>query len=239
MASACLTGGFVASSCALLAGIVAGVLTFWLFAQTTLKVAPDMQQTLGIDSSTMNIAVAITALFSGIFIVVIGGLADRVGRLKIVRIGFYLSIVGSLLVGVAPSGSFGSALLLVGRALQGLSAACIMPASLALVKTYWDGAQRQRAVSLWSIGSWGGSGVCSLFGGLVAQNFGWRTIFFASIVVAIIGLLLIQGAPESRAETKGDYKFDLAGVMSFMVAWWRCRSSLHRATRSAGRAPSS
>jgi MFS transporter, DHA2 family, multidrug resistance protein len=202
----------------LLAGIVAGVLTFWLFAQTTLNVAPDMQQTLGIDSSTMNIAVAITALFSGIFIVVIGGLADRVGRLKIVRIGFYLSIVGSLLVGVAPSGSFGSALLLVGRALQGLSAACIMPASLALVKTYWDGAQRQRAVSLWSIGSWGGSGVCSLFGGLVAQNFGWRTIFFASIVVAIIGLLLIQGAPESRAETKGDYKFDLAGVMSFMVA---------------------
>jgi DHA2 family multidrug resistance protein-like MFS transporter len=46
----------------------------------------------------MNIAVAITALFSGIFIVVMGGFADRVGRVKIVRIGFYLSILGSLLV---------------------------------------------------------------------------------------------------------------------------------------------
>jgi MFS transporter, DHA2 family, multidrug resistance protein len=42
-----------------------------------------------------------------------------------------------------------------GRILQGLSAAFIMPSSLALIKTYWDDAGRQRAVSLWSMGSWG------------------------------------------------------------------------------------
>lgn len=201
----------------LLYGIILGVITFWLFAQTTLNVAPDMGKDLGLDRNLMNIAVAITALFSGIFIVVIGGLADRVGRLKIVKIGFYLSIIGSLLIAMAPTGSLASAFLLTGRALQGLSAACIMPASLALVKTYWDGPARQRAVSLWSIGSWGGSGLCSLFGGLVAQNLGWRYIFFASIVVAIIGLLMIQGTPESKAESKGNYKFDFVGVITFMI----------------------
>ena len=64
-------------------GIIMGVIAFWLFAQTTMNVAPDMQKDLGLDASMMNIAVAITALFSGIFIVVIGGLADRVGRLKV------------------------------------------------------------------------------------------------------------------------------------------------------------
>ena len=37
-----------------------------------------------------------------------------------------------------------------------------MPATLALLKAYFDGAARQRAVSFWSIGSWGGSGLCSL-----------------------------------------------------------------------------
>ncbi len=202
----------------LLFGIIMGVIAFWLFAQTTLNVAPDMQKDLGLDASMMNIAVAITALFSGIFIVVIGGLADRLGRLKVVKIGFFLNMAGSLLIGLAPTGELASAFLLVGRALQGLSAACIMPASLALVKTYWDGAARQRAVSLWSIGSWGGSGVCSLFGGFVAQNFGWRYIFFSSIVVSVIGLLMIKGTPDSKAETKGDYKFDFAGVLTFMVA---------------------
>jgi MFS transporter, DHA2 family, multidrug resistance protein len=119
----------------LLWGLILGVITFWLFAQTTLNIAPEMGRDLGLEANAMNIAVAITSLFSGIFIVVVGGLADRVGRIKIVNVGFYLSIVGSLLVGLAPRGAMASAFLLTGRALQGLSGACIMPASLALVKT--------------------------------------------------------------------------------------------------------
>ena len=201
----------------LLLGIILGVVTFWLFAQTTLNVAPDMQRDLGIESNTMNTAVAITALFSGIFIVVMGGLADRFGRMRIMTLGFVLSIVGSLLVGSAPAGSLATPLLMLGRAIQGLSAACIMPSSLALVKAYWDGPARQRAVSLWSIGSWGGSGLGSLFGGLVAQNFGWRWIFFASIAVALAGMLLVRGTPESKAVGSGHYRFDLPGVLTFMV----------------------
>ena len=202
----------------ILFGIILGVLTFWLFAQTTLNIAPDMGHDLRLSASTMNTAVAITALFSGIFIVVIGGLADRVGRVRIVRIGFYLSILGSLLVGLAPSGRWASSFLLTGRSVQGLSGACIMPASLALVKTYWEGEARQRAVSLWSIGSWGGSGVSALFGGLVTQSLGWRYIFFASIVVALLGLMLMRGTPESRAANQATYHFDFAGVITFMVA---------------------
>lgn len=201
-----------------LCGIILGVITFWLFAQTTLNIAPDMGRDLGLGASTMNTAVAITALFSGIFIVVIGGLADRVGRVRIVRIGFYLSILGSLLVGLSPAGRWASSFLLTGRALQGLSGACIMPASLALVKTYWDGAARQRAISLWSIGSWGGSGVCALFGGLVTEHLGWRYIFLASVVVASLGLVLMSGTPESRTAGKATYRFDFAGVAAFMIA---------------------
>jgi DHA2 family multidrug resistance protein-like MFS transporter len=202
----------------LLLGIILGVLGFWLFAQTTLNVAPDMQRDLGLSAGLMNIAVALTALFSGIFIVVFGGLADRVGRVRIVMIGFVLSIVGSLLIGLAPAGALAAYFLLPGRALQGLSGACIMPASLALVKAYWDGEARQRAVSMWSIGSWGGSGFCSLFGGFVAQNFGWRWIFFASVVVALIGMALVRGTPESKAEGGGPARFDIAGVVAFMTA---------------------
>jgi len=47
----------------------------------------------------------------------------------------------------------------MGRVVQGLSAACIMPATIALIKTYFEGADRQRALSYWSFGYWGGSGV--------------------------------------------------------------------------------
>jgi MFS transporter, DHA2 family, multidrug resistance protein len=89
-----------------------------------------MSRDLGVDASIMNIAVAATALFSGIFIVLIGGLADRVGRVRTVRAGFYLSIAGSLLVGLAPAGALASAFLLAGRAFQGLAGATYAGATI-------------------------------------------------------------------------------------------------------------
>ena len=64
----------------------------------------------------------------------------------------------------------------------------------------------------------GGSGLCSLFGGLVTQSLGWRYIFFASIVAALFGLALMRGVPESRTASKESYRFDFAGVISFMIA---------------------
>jgi len=202
----------------LLYGIILGVLAFWLFAQTTLNIAPTMAADLHLEQTFMNIAVSITALFSGIFIVVIGGLADRVGRVKMVMFGFVFSIIGCLLVGLAPSGSTGGAFLMLGRICQGLSGAFIMPASLALVKAYWEGAERQRAISLWSMGSWGGSGFAALFGGLMTQNIGWRWIFIIAAIVSLVGMLMVRGTPESKAPPKEGYRFDLLGVLTFMIA---------------------
>lgn len=176
-----------------------------------------MATELGVQTSVMNIAVSITALFSGIFIVVAGGLADRLGRVMVLNWGFVLSIIGSLLVGLAPAGAMAELFLMVGRVLQGLSAAAIMSSSLALVRTYWHGAARQRAISLWSIGSWGGSGFAALFGGLMADNIGWRWIFFGSALLSLIGMIMVRGMPESRVPVKAGYRFDLPGVIYFMV----------------------
>src|SRR5207237_5950046 len=105
---------------------------------------------------------------------------------------------------------------ILGRICQGLSGACIMPASLALVKAYWEGAGRQRAVSLWSMGSWGGSGFAALFGGLMAENVGWRWIFFASAAVSVVGMLMVRGTPASRLEASSGYKFVTKDILTFM-----------------------
>src|SRR6185295_596133 len=126
--------------------------------------------------------------------------------------GFVFGIAGSLLVAVAPQGTLAAPLLMLGRICQGLSGACIMPASLALVKAYWDGTGRQRAVSLWSMGSWGGSGFAALFGGIMAENVGWRYIFVGSALLSLIGLLMVRGTPESKAATDHEYKFDAKGM---------------------------
>lgn len=202
-----------------LIGFVLSVLTFWLFANSMLNVGQNMAKDLAIEANTMNIAVSLAALFSGIFVVVAGGLADSIGRVKILKIGLYLSIIGSLLVAITPSGSpFSASFLLTGRVLQGLSAACVMPTSLGLLKVFWQGEARQRAISLWSMGTFGGSGLTSLFGGIVASSLGWRYIFFFSVLVAIIALWLIKGLPESKKAGQGKFRFDYLGVVIFMIA---------------------
>lgn len=201
----------------LITGIVLAVITFWLFAQTTLNIAPAMSADLKISQNLNNIAVSITALFSGIFIVIAGGLADRIGRMKMTYIGLGLSITGSFLIVISPSGT--AVFLLAGRILQGLSAACIMPSTLALMQAYFDGKERQRALSFWSIGSWGGSGLSSLFGGLIASTVGWRWIFILSIIVAIVSYLLLRGTPESKVQQTQDKRsFDWTGLIAFVIA---------------------
>ncbi|WP_167628470.1 MFS transporter [Listeria valentina] len=199
----------------LIIGIVFGVLTFWLFAQSMVNIVPAIQSDIGISSDLLNIAISLTALFSGIFIVVAGGLADKFGRMKLTYIGLILSILGSLLIVLA----HGPLLLIIGRVIQGLSAACIMPATLSLMKTYFDGKDRQRALSYWSIGSWGGSGFCSFVGGAIATYMGWRWIFIISIIIALLGMLLIKGTPESKvAQTESKGRFDTWGLVTFVIA---------------------
>ena len=215
MSPATATGSYHGGN-RLIAGVVLAVVTFWLFAQTTLNIAETMRADLNISESLNNIAVSITALFSGIFIVIAGSLADRMGRVRLTNAGLGLSILGSLLIAISPSGTV--LFLMAGRIIQGLSAACIMPATLALIKAYFAGSERQRALSFWSIGSWGGSGVCSLFGGLIASSLGWRWIFWMSIATAVLSYLLIKGTPESRIPAGEHKPFDWAGFVAFIVA---------------------
>src|SRR5438552_16626563 len=102
----------------LIVGIVLAVVTFCLFAQTMLNVAPAIRADLQISESLSNIAVSITALFSGIFIVVAGGLADRFGCVKLTYVGLALSAPGSLVIALSPAGA--AFFLLTGRVFHGL-----------------------------------------------------------------------------------------------------------------------
>lgn len=197
----------------LILGIVLGVVTFWLFAQSLLNVVPTLQQSFDSNIGTISIAVSITALFSGMFVVGAGSLADKVGRVKITYIGLWLSIIGSLLIIISNL----PVLLILGKVIQGLSAAAIMPSTLAIMKTYFEGKDRQRALSYWSIGSWGGSGLASLFGGMVATFIGWRWIFILSIIIALMAMLLIKGTPETKSDNTTDLKFDFTGLILFVV----------------------
>jgi len=201
-----------------LLGIVLAVVTFWLFAQTTMNIGPLMAGDVGMPMPVMNIAISLSALFSGMFIVVLGGLGDRYGRVRVVFLGNLLNIAGSLLIAFAFD-ALASPMILLGRILQGLAAGAIMPCTMALLKDYWEGAQRQRAVSMWSIGSWGGSGLTAIFGGFMASTvLGWRSIFVICALVSVASIALMRQIPESAPQAGRPGKTDWAGIISLAVA---------------------
>lgn len=201
-----------------LLGIVLAVITFWLFAQTTMNIGPLMADDIGMPMEVMNIAISLSALFSGMFIVMFGGFGDRFGLMRIALLGNIFGIVGSLLIAFA-FGDASSAMVLLGRVLQGLSAGAIMPTTMALLKVYWDGAARQRAVSMWSIGSWGGSGLTAIFGGFMASTpLGWRSIFIISAIVSVLSIILMRQIPEAAPGAGKPGRTDWTGIITLAIA---------------------
>ncbi|MBL4932783.1 MFS transporter [Clostridium paridis] len=198
----------------LLFGMILGVATYWLFASAITAGVPPLTSDLGISSSIVSTAVSITALICGVSIVTAGSIADRVGRVRITQIGFILSIIGSILCAIAQ----GATLLIAGRVIQGLSGAFIMPATLALINAYYPGEARPRALSFWSLASWGGSGVANFFGGAVVSALSWRWLFWITVPVALIGMFLVNGTPESKITSGEKRNIDYFGIITLVLA---------------------
>ena len=147
----------------------------------------------------MNIAVSITALFSGSSSSSFGGLADRVGRVKIVQIGFIFGIVGSLLVGLAPTGAVAAAVLMLGRICQGCRprASC-RPAwrCESILGRRQTPARHQPLVD-------GLLGRLGLRRAVRGPDGGERRLaldLHRCAAVSVIGMLMVRGTPESKVE---------------------------------------
>ena len=91
--------------------------------------------------------------------------------------------------------------LLVGRVLQGIGAALLLPNSLALLNATFDGEERGRAIGIWAASGAAAAAVAPLIGGWLVDNVGWPAIFFINLPLAG-GAILIAArfAAESRNE---------------------------------------
>ncbi|ATH59204.1 MAG: MFS transporter [Staphylococcus sp.] len=197
----------------LLTGIVLSILTYWLFAQSFLNIGPKIQTTFDASPDIVNISVSLTSFVTGVFMVVAGNISDKFGKVRMTRIALVLSIIGSLMLIV--SGNV--VLLLLGRIVQGFSAAIIMPATISIVNDFFEGDDRQKALSFWSIGAFGGTGLSSFFAGAMATFIFWQSIFILSIILSIVALFLLNKLPESRINKAESNPFDYIGLAIFII----------------------
>src|SRR5260370_31457902 len=111
--------------------------------------------------------------------------------------GLVLFSAASLANGLATS----SLVLIIGRAVQGVGGALVVPAVLSIITTYFTTAlDREKALAVWSaIGATGGA-VGLLLGGVLTSSLSWRWIFLVNVPVgALVMLATIRIVPESRA----------------------------------------
>jgi EmrB/QacA subfamily drug resistance transporter len=128
--------------------------------------------------------------------VVAGRLADLVGRRRMFTMGIVIFTVSSVLCAVAPT--VGA---LIGyRVLQGVGAAMLIPASLALVVEGFDPARRAHGVSLWGAAAAIASGLGPPIGGALVAASSWRLAFLVNLPLGIVGYVLAKrGLVESRS----------------------------------------
>lgn len=197
----------------LLLGMCLSVMTYWFFALSMLAVGPMISESLKVDAAEMAFPMGFAGLISGILIVPAGVMADRFGCLRMLRVGLVFALIGAVVCAFAT----GLNMMVVGRFIQGVSAALVMPATLALLKLYFSEEDRPKAVSFWSMSSFGSAGVCSFFGGIVGKYLGWEWIFYLVIPVVCIAFYLMRNAPESEIK-KQTSKFDMVGFVVLLLA---------------------
>jgi EmrB/QacA subfamily drug resistance transporter len=179
---------------------------------TVVNVAlPSIQKDLGLSEANLQwIVNAYTLVFGG-FLLLGGRAGDLLGRKRLFLFGLVVFTSASLLDGLASS----SGMLIGARGLQGLGAAFISPAALAIITTtFAEGAERAKALGVWAAIAIGGSAVGLILGGALTQYFSWPWVFFINVPVGIaVFFASLRYVPESKDEL-AHRSFDVAGAVT-------------------------
>src|SRR3954447_27083213 len=172
---------------------------------------PSIGDGLGFSATGLQWVVnAYTLTFAG-FLMLGGRASDLLGRRRVFLVGIAIFGTSSLVCAAAQ----GQGVLLGARAVQGLGAAIISPASLAIIASSFDeGPERNRAMGMWSAmaGLGGSSGV--LLGGVLTQAFDWPAIFLINAPVAVAVVAAGRALIPRDGEPTLERDFDLAGAVT-------------------------
>ncbi|MFF3018060.1 MFS transporter [Streptomyces sp. NPDC057939] len=134
-------------------------------------------------------------LVFGCLLIPAGAIGDRHGRKGALLAGLALVAAGALLSAAAP----GVAVLIAGRAVTGVGAALVMPATLSLMLEVTEPAGRPQAVAVWTAATGIAGVVGNVGGGLVLQYLPWQALFLAVAPAAtVLGLLAARFAPRGE-----------------------------------------
>lgn len=171
---------------------------------------PSIGSELKLDQDSLSWVVNSYVLVFGGFLLLGGRVADLLGRRRVFIAGLLLFCLASLLGGFSQN----EGQLIAARVVQGLGAALLSPAALAILTTsFAEGAERNKALGVWGAVAGSGGAVGVLLGGILTESLGWEWVLFVNVPItalAAYGAYRVLG--ESRDETASS--FDVFGAVT-------------------------
>ncbi|MCW2870779.1 MFS transporter [Actinacidiphila oryziradicis] len=149
-------------------------------------------------------------LVAASLLILFGTLGDRVGRRRVLLMGYGLFAGASAIAAFAPSAH----ILIAARALLGVGGAMIMPATLSIIRQVFpDRRERAVAIGIWTAVAAVGAAVGPVLGGFLVEHFWWGSVFLVNIPLMAVMLPLGRWLlPESRGEQDGPW--DVFGALT-------------------------
>lgn len=185
-----------------------------VMANTSLIVAaPDMTKDLGLSSSDLQWVIDGYTVPYAALMLVLGAMGDKYSRRGALVLGLLIFAGGSVMGSVVDETS----LVITARAIMGVGAAVVMPATLSLLVSMFPRAERAKAITAWSATSGLAIAAGPLTAGWLLEEHAWGSTFLMNVPIAVAGvvgaLLLV---PPSKAEGMGriDYVGGLLSIVS-------------------------
>lgn len=150
-------------------------------------------------------------LSAAMFLVPLGKLADIYGRKKIYSIG----IIGYILFSFTSAIATSSVMLIISRALQGIGGAMLFGTGVAILISIYPPGDRGRVIGINVAAVYLGLSLGPFLGGILTQQFGWRSIFYINVPLGLVIFILILWKLKGEwAEAQGE-RFDIIGSVIY------------------------
>ncbi len=214
---------------ALFAAVLASFITPFTVASVNVAL-PVMGRELGMNAVLLGWVAAAFLLAAAMFLVPFGRLADIFGRKRVFLLGLVVVTLASAILSLSPTVGF----LLAFRAVQGIGSAMIFGTGIAIVTSVFPPDERGRALGINVAAIYVGLSVGPVLGGLLTQQFGWRSIFLANVPVGLAAIVLVvRRLPGEWAEARGE-RFDFAGAAIYAASLVLVMYGLTLLPRAAG-----
>ncbi len=214
----------------LVLAIVSSALLLIVVDMTVLYTAlPRLTHELGVTASAKLWIVNVYALVVSGLLLGMGTLGDRLGHKRLFMMGLAVFGVASLAAAYSP----GAVLLIAARALLGVGAAMMMPATLSILRlAFADERERAVAIGVWASVASGGAALGPVVGGLLLEHFWWGSVFLINVPIVLLALPLAwRFIPASRPDASRPW--DLTGSLQVMAGMILCAYALKELGRAS------